>query len=96
MRSNLYGQRNDGGLCQCADCDRTFGGLYGFNMHLSAEHPDGLIHGNTCNCSDWWPGCLTDTELEAKGLHLSAKGWWVRSDGRSVSRLSTETAAGAR
>jgi len=26
-RSNPYGQRNDGGWSQCADCDRTFRGL---------------------------------------------------------------------
>ena len=33
MRSNPYGQRNDGGWCQCAECGRTFGGLFGFDAH---------------------------------------------------------------
>jgi hypothetical protein len=37
--------------------------------------------------------CATDADLSARGLHLSAKGWWVRQDGRSTPRLSTQTAA---
>jgi len=84
-RSNPYGQRNDGGWCQCAECGRTFGGLTGFDAHRRdvVKDPYG------------WR-CATDAELEAKGMRLSVRGWWVRQDGRSTPRLSTQTVAGAR
>jgi hypothetical protein len=94
-RSNSYGQRNDGGWCQCAECDRTFTGLTGFDAHRSAEHPDGSIHGDTCNCSNWWPRCLTDAELGVKGYAPDVRGWWGTGAlrGHWVPAERTQTAA---
>ena len=84
-RSNPYGQRNDGGWCQCAECGRTFGGLFGFDAHRMDVVKDPY---------DW--RCATDAELEVKGMRLTERGWWVRQDGRSTPRLSTQTVAGGR
>lgn len=83
-RSNSYGQRNDGGWSECAECGRVFGGLSGFDLHRMDQARDPF---------DW--RCATDAELHARGLSLSAKGWWVRQDARSTPRLSTQTAADA-
>jgi hypothetical protein len=91
----VQGQRNDGGWCRCAECGRTFGGLSGFDLHSIAEHPGGTAYSGRCGCSNWWPRCATDAELEQRGLHLSAKGWWTRSDGPWGQRLSTQTAVEA-
>jgi len=66
MRSNPHGQRDDGGWCQCSDCDRTFGGLYGSDAHRMDVVKDPY---------DW--RCATDAELEPKGMRLSRRGWWV-------------------
>ena len=57
-------QKNDGGWCRCAECGRTFGGLYGFDLHRMDQTRDPY---------DW--RCADDAELQAKELHLSAKGW---------------------
>jgi len=84
-RSNPYGQRNDGGWCQCSECGRTFGGLSGFDAHRMDVVKDPY---------DW--RCATDAELEVKGMRLTERGWWVRQDGRSTPRLSTQTVAGGR
>jgi hypothetical protein len=84
-RSNPYGQRNDGGWCRCAECGRTFGGLSGFDAHRMDSVKDPY---------DW--RCATDAELKAKCIRLSGRGWWVRQDGPSTPRLSTQTPAGAR
>lgn len=75
-------QRNAGGWCECSECGRTFGGLYGFDLHRMDTVKDPY---------DW--RCATDAELGERGLHLSPKGWWIRQDGRSTPRLSTQTAA---
>ena len=85
---NPFGQKNDGGWCECSDCGRRFGGLSGYDVHLSRAHPDGSDHGNKCNCSDWWPRCLSDAQLESKGPYLNDSGVWVR-------RWGTETAVQA-
>ena len=88
-RANPYHQRNDGGWCECAECERRFTGLRGFDAHHVAEHPDGSPHGGRCGCSDWWPRCLSDAELRAKGYTPDERGWWGSTDtdarwGRSV------------
>jgi hypothetical protein len=82
LSPNPYRQRSDGGWCRCSVCGRTFGGLYGFDLHRMDQTRDPY---------DW--RCADDAELGDRGLHLSAKGWWVRLDGRSTPRLSTRTAA---
>jgi hypothetical protein len=82
--SNPHGQRNDGGWCECAECGRVFGGLSGFDLHRMGQARDPY---------DW--RCATDDELQAKGLSLSANGWWVRQDARSTPRLSTQTVPAA-
>jgi hypothetical protein len=85
IRSNPYGQRNDGGWCDCAECGRVYGGLSGFDLHRMDQARDPY---------DW--RCATEAELQAKGLSLSAKGWWVRQDARSSRRLSTQTVPAAK
>ena len=98
-RANPYGQRNDGGSCECAECGRIFTGLTGFDAHLSSEHPDGSVHGNTCNCSGWWPRCLDDAELGAKGYAPDARGSWgtgaLRGHWVPPERTETVPAAGS-
>ena len=76
------GQRNDGGWCECSECGRVFGGLSGFDLHRMDQDRDPY---------NW--RCATDAELTERGLHLSAKGWWIRSDGPWSPRLSTRTVA---
>ena len=49
---NPYGQRNDGGWCECFNCGRRFGGLRGFDEHRRDFRRDPY---------DW--GCATDEEL---------------------------------
>jgi hypothetical protein len=44
-------------------------------------HPDGTRHAASCGCSDWWPRCLEDADLEARGLRRDERGWWVRDTG---------------
>jgi hypothetical protein len=86
---NPFGQRNDGGWCRCAECDRTFGGLSGFDRHrIVTTGQDG------CDSEYDWR-CATDAELVARGLVQDARGWWLRQDGYSGLRESTETAIGA-
>jgi hypothetical protein len=94
--SNLYNQRNDGGWCECAECHRVFGGISGFDRHSIAEHPDGTAHTGECGCSDWWPRCATDAELEGRGINLSAKGWWIQETrwGHGVGTQTVTVAAG--
>jgi len=33
-RGNIYGQKNDGGRCECPSCGSRFSGLTAFDMHL--------------------------------------------------------------
>jgi hypothetical protein len=59
----------------------VFGGLSGFDLHRMDP---------SRNPYDW--RCATDAELEAKGMHLSARGWWVQ-EGRYTPGVSTQPAA---
>ena len=82
-RSNPFGQRNEGGWCKCSECGRTFGGLSGFDAHRMAVITDPY---------DW--RCATDAELEARNLHLLAKGWWIQ-DARFGHGVGTQNGAAA-
>jgi hypothetical protein len=66
VKDNPYGQKNDGGLCECSACGRTFGGLHGFDKHLIREGQG----------EDWWSRCPTDAELGEMDLHQDARGRW--------------------
>ena len=71
-------QQNGTGWCICPSCDRTFGGITGFDLHRMDVVKDPY---------DW--RCGTDAELRTVGLHRDGRGWW-RQDGRSTPYGSTE------
>ncbi len=74
---------------------RKFGGLEGFDFHLSREHPNGTVHSFRCHCSDWWPRCKTDEELRAGGYAPNDRGVWRGpQDPRFIPAMRTENHAG--
>ena len=57
---------------QCSECGETFGGDYGFDRHrINMTGKPGFDPEY-----DW--RCATPAEMEARGLHRNAKGWWRR------------------
>ena len=85
---NPYGQRNDGGWCECAECGRRFGGLTGVDRHrVTTTGQDGYDPEY-----DW--RCSVDEELGATGLVLTARGVWSREAPSWLTGSTQEPAAG--
>jgi hypothetical protein len=89
-RANPFGQRNGGGWCECAECQRVFGGLSGFDRHKITATGTSGYDGEF----DW--RCGTDSELAERGLSQDPRGWWVRQDGYSALRVGTKTVPAAK
>lgn len=50
---------------QCASCLEYFNTNRGFDAHRTGSHTNGARH------------CLTVAEIEAKGMKLNEKGFWI-------------------
>lgn len=87
MSRNAFCQRNYGGSCECSGCGRVFGGIDGFERHRITMTG---VHGFDADF-DW--RCGDDAELAARGLRQDLRGRWVRQDGYSARRESTESRA---
>jgi hypothetical protein len=67
---NPFGQRNDGGSCECSECGHTFTGLRGFDDHrITTTGSPGFDPD-----FDW--RCSTDAQFEAGGYAPDARGRW--------------------
>lgn len=55
----------------CRACNRTFGGLSGFDIHRVGQYTD--------TPPDYGRRCLTDEELAAKGIMPNAKGIYIKT-----------------
>ena len=69
---------------RCSECDRTFGSDTGFERHqirTTGQPGYGPDY-------DW--RCATPEEMEVRGLHRDAKGWW-RGNRHSAPPVSPRT-----
>jgi len=72
----------------CSECGETFGSDSGFVRHQVTTT------GQPGYDADYDWRCATPDEMEARGLHRDAKGWW-RQEASSSLRVSARTGFGA-
>lgn len=65
-----------GNHCQCGACGRYFNSLTAFDKHRTGPFSHNVLSRE----------CLTDEQMVAKGMSVSAKGWWVGSKYANPSR----------
>lgn len=71
-------------------CGQKFASLEGFDAHHIDQHPDGTLHGLTCQCSDWWPICRSERWMWDHGWIRDDKGLWRSpKDLKNRSRVAT-------
>lgn len=75
----------------CRKCNLIFGSLSAFDLHRVGSFGEPLYQvshtGKSRHVTGYTPcqrRCLTPAELAARGMVMSAKGWWVMPDSLTV------------